>query len=336
MSADTLSLVLRAVRLTGAMFFDVRASAPWVAEAPPGKLVASKILPGSEHVIEYHAIVKGSCFAGLIDQPPLELQPGDVIVFPQGDPHVVSSAPGMRGDPSLVSHERPADEQLPVIMNLGGSGAASHLVCGFLGCDATPFNPLLATLPRVLCLRAQSLGGRGGLAHYLIEHALAESRERRPGGECLLARVSEVLFVEAVRQHVEALPPDATNWLSGLRDPCVGKALAKLHEAPSDPWTLDSLARATGSSRSVLAERFAAFVGMPPMQYLARWRMQLAAGLLDASSSSLAEIAEKIGYGSEAAFSRAFKRWVGMAPAMWRQRHRQPESSERARELSMT
>jgi AraC-like DNA-binding protein len=325
-SDDTLSDVLRAVRLSGAVFFTVDGSAPWVTETPAAPEIAPHIMPGAEHVIDYHVLASGSCWGGLIGEPAIRLEAGDVIVFPQGDPHVMSSAPGMRGHPSVDVYRR-SGVQLPIAISANGGGREhAQLICGFLACDVRPFNPLLATLPRVIHVPRPP--DDDGVITQFIRLALAESAARRAGGEAVLAHLSELLFVEVVRRHLATLPLDHRGWLAGLRDEQVGRALARLHARPAHPWTLDDLARESGVSRSVLAERFNDFVGIPPMQYLAEWRMQLAAGLLSATALGLAEIAARIGYGSEAALSRAFKRLVGVAPAVWRQR-RGPTVSSR-------
>jgi AraC-like DNA-binding protein len=318
MSTDTLSEVLRAVRLTGAVFFTVDCSSPWVAEAPPAREVAPHIMPGVEHVIEYHVITAGSCWGGVVGDPPVRLGTGDVIVFPQGSPHVMSSAPGMRG---LPDHESPRQAQaanrLPIAIKIDGGGPdGANLICGFLGCDARPFNPLLAALPRMIHLPRRAADD--GVIEQFVRVALSESTAQRAGGDAVLARLSELLFVEVVRRHLATLPEDQVGWLAGLRDDSVGRVLGKFHERPAQVWTLDDLSKEVGMSRSVLAERFAHFVGVPPMQYLAQWRMQLAATLLSSTSMNLWEIAERVGYGSEAALSRAYKRWVGVAPADWR------------------
>lgn len=328
MTTDTLSDVLRAVRLKGAVFFAVDASTPWVAEAPPAREIAPYILPGVEHVIEYHLIAAGSCWGGIVDEAPVRLEQGDVIVFPQGDAHVLSSAPGMRGPPDYDLPKAARTSRLPIAVELGGSGADRvQVICGFLGCDARPFNPLLATLPRLLHVpRASS----DALLDQFVRAALAESSAQSAGGECVLARLSELLFVVLVRRYLASLPPENVGWLAGLRDEGVGRALGEIHERPAHAWSLEDLARQVGLSRSVLAERFTAFVGIPPMQYLARWRMQLAANLLTDSSMTLAEIAERVGYGSETALSRAYKRYVGVAPADWR-RGRRSEQEPAAR-----
>lgn len=316
MSTDTLSEVLRAVRLTGAVFLAVDASAPWVAEAPPARELGPHIMPGVEHVIEYHVITAGSCWGGILDETPVRLETGDIIVFPQGDAHVMSSSPGMRGLPDNDWVQDARRSRLPLALRMDGGGPEhTAVICGFLGCDARPFNPLLATLPRVIHVPG---GSDDGTLRQFIKLALAESTAKRAGGDCVLARLSELLFVEVVRRYLSTLPSEKVGWLAGLRDDSVGRALGMLHERPAYGWSLDELARQVGISRSVLAERFAHFVGIPPMQYLAQWRMQLAATLLSGTSLNLAEIAERVGYGSEAAFSRAYKRQVGMAPAEWR------------------
>ncbi|RYZ04914.1 MAG: AraC family transcriptional regulator [Myxococcales bacterium] len=313
---DTLSEVLRAVRLTGAVYFAVDASEPWVAEAPHAREIGPFIMPGVEHVIEYHVVVSGTCWAGVVNEPAIKLTAGDIIVFPQGDSHIMSSAPGMRGEPSLEAFRASAQGRLPIAMHMNGGGSArARLLCGFLGCDARPFNPLLATLPKVMHLRMQE---GDDILRRLVELAVAESSVPRPGGDCTLSRLSELLFVEVVRRYVAELPPEGLGWFAGLRDENIGRALQKLHERPTHDWSLEELGKECGLSRSVLAERFAELVGIPPIQYLAQWRIQLAASLLRSGKSSLAEIAERVGYGSEAALSRAFKRQVGVAPAHYR------------------
>lgn len=324
MGADTVSDVLRVVRLTGAVFFTVEGRAPWAAEALPALQIRPEVLPGSEHVMEYHAVTAGACWGGILGEAPVRLEAGDVIVFTQGDAHVLSSAPGMRATPDYAALET-ADRR-PFVMRCGGGDAERvEVVCGFLGCDARPFNPLLATLPRVLHLPAGSGDER---LSQLIRLASAESAAPSPGSEAVLARLSELMFVEVVRRHLASLPAAEVGWLAGLRDEGVGRALAALHRRPAHPWDLDLLAREVGLSRSVLAERFKHFLAIPPMQYLARWRMQLAANLLATTSMGLAEIAGRVGYGAEAALSRAFKRWAGVAPADWRQGRRGAASAK--------
>ena len=320
---DVLSDVLRTVKLTGALFFPLQASSPWADEIPPATVFAPAVLPGAQHVVSYHIVTLGACWATLRDSPPVRLETGDIFVVPHGDPYVISSAPDMRAeapaDAVLSFFREMAAGSAPSVVTEGGGGLErTDLVCGFLACDIRPFNPILETLPRLVHLR------RPPAEHdhlwHLIEFALAESRQPRSGAKCVVLRLSEVLFVEVVRRYLDGLGPAQTGWLAGLRDPIVGRALALLHDRPADSWTLERLAREIGASRSALADRFTQFVGQPPMRYLAQWRMQLAARLLSDGSAKVAAIARDVGYDSEAAFSRGFKKIVGVAPANWRRR----------------
>jgi len=319
MSPDPLTDVLTSVRLTGAVFFAIDGTAPWVAETPPARAIGGRVLPGADHVLEFHAVTRGRCLGGIVGEDPVELQAGDLICFPHGDPHVMSSGRGMRApQPDLSMFDRPAGARLPFPVKLGEGPSEVHVMCGFLGWDARPFNPLLAALPRVL--RASDRDAPGGWLSRFMELAEVEARTPRPGAEAVLARLSELMFVEVIRRHVESLLPDRAGWLAGLRDPHVGRALAALHARPGHPWTIDALGREAGLSRSALAERFTALVGEPPIQYLGRWRMQIAAGLLASTHDGIASIAGRVGYASEAAFNRAFKKLVGVPPASWRRR----------------
>jgi AraC-like DNA-binding protein len=330
-STDVLSDVLRAVRLTGSAYFSVEARAPFAAEALPARAVAPTVMPGVEHVLEYHLVTEGPCWGGVVGEEPLRLEVGDFIVFPQGDAHVLSSSPGMRGATSIDTYRRPPGAQLPFsLRDAGGGGPRTQLVCGFLGCDARPFNPLLATLPRTI--RVSTREG-GGWLESLARLAVTESNGARNGGEAVLARASELMFVEVLRRYLASLPPEHTGWLAGLRDPFVGKALALLHDRPAEPWTVESLAKESALSRSALAERFTHLVGEAPMQYLTRWRMQLAATLLRTRNVSVFEAAMEVGYASEAAFSRAFKKVVGLPPAAWRQGQARQEGMSRGERI---
>jgi AraC-like DNA-binding protein len=321
-NADILSDVLQAVRLKGAVFFDVDARAPWVAETPPAKVIAPAVMPRAEHVIEYHVVTRGGCWAQIAGETdaPVRLEAGDVVAFPQGDAHILSSAPGMRGDVQLGAFEAPPGVQLPLVMNLSGDGEGTKLVCGFLGCDARPFNPLLQSLPRMLHVRPSP--DSKAPTEAFMQFALLETREQRVGAAGMLSRLGELMFGELVRRHIETMPEDGRGWLAGLRDRHVGKALAVLHADPGKGWTLESLAREAGLSRSAFTTRFSGYIGMAPMQYLTRWRLQLAASQLSQSDASIAIIAERAGYESEAAFNRAFRKAVGLPPAAWRNRHR--------------
>jgi AraC-like DNA-binding protein len=289
----------------------------WAAESPPALQMAPFIRPGAEHMIQFHAITSGSCYGGLLDEPSSSFQAGDILILPQGDRHVLSSAPGMVGEPVRIDQDPAARFPLPLAVRLGqGKGTASHVMCGFLGCDARPFNPLLAALPRKIVLRAAA--EKHPIISQFFELAVLEAQSPKAGSECVLARLSELMFVEAVRLYTATLSVES-NWLAGLSDDVVASALSVLHERPSYAWTLEQLAKQVATSRSVLANRFTTLVGVPPMQYLAQWRIQLAAELLTTTSASLGEIAERVGYGSETALSRAFKRHVGVSPARWRE-----------------
>jgi AraC-like DNA-binding protein len=323
MAADVLSDLFKTVRLTGATFFNVVAREPWVAEQPPREMVLPKILPGAEHLIAYHVVTGGRCFATIIGGTPIAVEAGEVIVFTNGDPHVMSSNPGMRADPVAPDAlDAVTAGQLPFLMNYGDRGPASaKLVCGFLACDARPFNPLLENLPPVIKTGGLQSSDAGWLSQF-IRFAVMESEEKRLGGESVLAKLSELMFIDVVRRHLETLPPEQAGWLAGLRDPFVGKALSLMHGEPAYNWTIEELAKQVGLSRSVLAERFADLVGTPPLHYLAKWRMQIASELLSSSNANIATIAAKIGYESEAAFSRAFKKIMQVPPSTWRRRVR--------------
>ena len=321
---DVLSDVLRTVRLTGTLFFPMETSSPWVDEVPAATTLAPIVLPGAQHVVSYHIVTEGACWATLLGGRPVHLEAGDILVIPHGDPYAMSSAPGLRSeapaDAVLTFFRQMATGGLPSVVVEGGGGPErAKIICGFLGCDIRPFNPVLETLPRLVHVRRPPASSADDRLGHVIEFALAESRQRRSGGRCVLLRLSEVLFVEVVRRYLDALPAGPTGWLAGLRDPIVGHAVALLHDRPAHSWTLERLAKDVGVSRSTLADRFTQFVGKPPMRYLAHWRMQLAARLLSDGTAKVSAVALDVGYDSEAAFSRAFKKIVGMAPAAWRQ-----------------
>ena len=320
---DPLSDVLRAVRLTGACFFRIEAGSPWWAEVPDAAAVAPCILPRAQHIVSYHVITSGRCWAGLADGSGLWVEAGDVVLIPHGDCYALSSEPGPVGrqplDAAQAFFRAATARELPFTIREGAGGADVELICGFLGCDALPFNPVLTVLPRLLRIPSAPEGESDRLGQ-LVEFALAEARERGDGGDCVLLRISELMFVEVVRRYVRSLPPDGSGWLAGLRDAGVSRALALLHGQSARSWTLEALAHEAGLSRSALAERFAHYVGQPPMQYLMRWRLQLAARLLADGEAKVSAVAYEVGYESEAAFSRAFKRAVGVSPAAWRKR----------------
>lgn len=319
MAADVLSDLLKTVRLTGAAFFEIAAEAPWAVASPPREMILPRILPGADHLIAYHVVTAGRCVAMVAGRAPIELEAGEVIVFTNGDPHVMSSSPGMRADPpSTDVLDIAAAAQMPFLINYGSADAASaRLVCGYLACDARPFNPLIEALPPVL-MAGDANGADPGWLSQFIRFAVAETTDKRAGGETVLTKLSELMFIDVVRRYIATLPADTAGWLAGLRDPMVGKALKLIHDKPAQDWTIKSLAKQAGLSRSVLAERFTAVVGVPPMHYLAKWRMQIASELLSRGNTNVAGIAARIGYESEAAFSRAFKKMIGVPPSAWR------------------
>jgi AraC-like DNA-binding protein len=323
--SDALSSVLQAVRLTGALFFLVDASTPWVAEAPASRDLAPAILPHASHIVSYHVVREGVCWCESPGQSPLRLETGDVLVVPHGHPYQLASACGLRTgwslDEALDWFRAMAAGHLPFVVTEGGGGRDRiQLVCGFLGCDVLPFNPALTMLP--VLTRVRMDGDSAARVQALLDFAIAESGSARPGSQSVLLRIAELVFVEVLRSYATTGSNDGANWLGGLRDPVVGRALARLHGEPTRAWTLSELAREAGASRSVLAERFTCLVGRPPIEYLTRWRIQLAAGRLAAGAAPVSAVASDVGYESEAAFCRAFKKVTGVTPASWRRRQR--------------
>jgi len=331
---DVLSDVLRAVRLNGAIFFDNYVQAPFVGGSPHTKTIAGRVMPEAEHVIQFHALLAGSCWAALMDDPTnsTRLEAGEIAIFPMGDGNVMSSAPGMQAEPNLEIYVRPTDRRLPFIFHHQGAGAEDcHFVCGYFGCDARPFNPLLESLPRLFHaqMSAASQSWLGNLLHVAAE----ESELGGAGSETMLAKLAEVMFIEVIRKHITRLPEDSRGWLSALRDRHIGQAMRLIHGQPGQQWTLESLAHEVGLSRSVFADRFTHYVGLSPMQYLTRWRMQLAARRLEIPSMSIAQVAAEVGYESEAAFNRSFKKYAGTPPGAWR-KGRIPEDKPLAENVS--
>jgi len=313
---DPLSDLLRVVRLDGAFFYAVEATGAWSIDTVAARELSPRIMPSAEHLISYHVLTHGRCYGGLIGEEQVELAPDDVIVFPHGDAHIMSSGRGVRVDPHV--HTTTSTRYAQTVVLGDHAPRDVSLVCGFLGCDRRPFNPLLAALPHRIHMRGMSSAWLEGFTRRLTE----ESRLGRPGADSVLTRLAELMFIEVLRRYLEDLPPGETGWLAGLRDEVVGRVLRLFHSRPAHPWTLDELAREAASSRSSVAKQFALLVGQPPMQYLTQWRMQVAANLLTQSSAKLAAVGAEVGYDSEAAFSRAFKKATGLAPGAWREARR--------------
>ncbi|TMH17145.1 MAG: AraC family transcriptional regulator [Betaproteobacteria bacterium] len=316
---DALSDVLKSVRLEGAVYLNAEFTAPWCIQAKFGLASVRARLAGAEHVVFFHFLTEGGCKVRLADSvEALDVASGDLVLFAREDKHLMGSdlqlAPVEAA--SLIRADAAADGDF-IQMRHGGGGEATRFVCGYLACSRSVCRPLLDALPRVLRIPIGD-GPAAGLLRELLRVGVRESSASRPGTESMLAKLSELMFVEAMRRYAESLPPEGKGWLAGVRDAQIGRALALLHGEPGKAWTVDELARNVALSRSALAERFAALVGEPPMQYLMRWRLALAAQTLRSSGEAVARVAERSGYESEAAFNRAFKREFGMPPAAWR------------------
>lgn len=312
---DALSETLRVVRLVGAIFISGRFTAPWCYQSPRADTVAPMLEPGAERIVIFHLITEGECHVELEGQPPVHLTAGDVVLFPQGHAHRMMSQPGL--EPAAGARLDAVLSRRPRQLVYGGGGVRTRLVCGYLACDSRLAQLLLAGLPALVKVNVR--GSDAGIwLEASVRYALAEARSPRPGGQGVLAKLSEVLFIEVLRLHMNEQSPGRTGWLAGLRDRVVGAALNAMHAEPAKAWTLDALAHAAHTSRSVLAERFMQLVGSAPMQYLTQWRMLLASNLLLRGNAPLARIAEDVGYQTDTAFSRAFRREFGVPPATWR------------------
>jgi AraC-like DNA-binding protein len=326
---DVLSEVLKVVKLEGAIYYNAEFTAPWSFRAPPSSVLAPHFAAGGGHVIIYHLLTEGQGFAGLEHGKRIPLTAGDIVIFPHGDSHIIGN--GTQTEP--VDQERELHRILAQGLKLaraGGGGEVTKLVCGYMSCDPQLSRVFLAGLPAVLKVTIRN-GAAGRWLEDSIRFSVEETDVSRAGGETVLAKLSEVLFVETLRRYIAELPPEQTGWLAGARDPEIGKALALVHRRPAQPWTIADLAREVGLSRSVLAERFRHYLGEPPMSYLTRWRLQLGAQMLKSSSRSVAEVAAGVGYESEAAFNRAFKREYRVPPARFRSESRASENaSEKA------
>jgi len=315
---DALSDLLQVVKLNGALFLEGRFTAPWCIESRSGH-DSTGVFAGAGHTVFFHIITKGRCRVRLSGGgDALDLAVGDLILMAHDDAHHLGS------DVQLAPVDadalvRPAASGGLLTMDHGGGGEETWLMCGFLSCDPQLSRPLLDALPRMLRVPL----GDGPAAQWLLgllQRGALENSAPGPGSSTVLAKLAELLFVEAMRRHIETLPDQQVGWLAGLRDRHVGRALALMHELPMQDWTVDELAERSSLSRSALAERFTRLIGQPPMQYLKRWRLGLAAAALKESRRPVAALAEKYGYESEAAFNRAFKREFGAPPAAWRRK----------------
>jgi len=313
---DALSEALKAVRMTGAVFFNAEFTAPWGFAEPPARDVAHVLAPGTERLVIYHLITDGKARASIEDTGEMSVSAGDVVIVPHGDPHAV-----WNGSPAALTDSATTLRQIVSgdlsIKRQGGGGEATRIVCGFFGCERQADRLFLAGLPPMLKINIRG-DAAGRWLESSIRYLVREAGSGRAGGAVLLSKMAEVLFIETLRRYMDDMPPEQTGWLAGARDPVVGGVLFLIHRKPCHPWTVAELAEEVGASRSVIAERFAHFLGEPPMTYLLRWRLQLAARLLTTTRKTVLEVAPEVGYESEAAFNRAFKREFGLPPAKYR------------------
>ena len=322
---DAFSEILAAVKLKGATYFRAEFSSPWCVSSPPSKELAAILAPGAPHLVIYHLVIEGAALARLREGKWLALEAGDIVVFPHGDSHQLFSDEQAHHDVTPAVLKRMVAHDLRPL-RAGGGGDNARFVCGYMVCDPLICRPILEGLPRIMKVNIRA--DRSG--HWLensILHLADEVASGHAGSDAMLAKLSEALFVETLRRYVAGLPQEQTGWLAGARDPVVGKSLAILHSRVNHPWTIADLAKEVGLSRSALVERFSRFLSVPPMTYLTRWRLQLAARALTTTPRGTADIAADVGYESEAAFNRAFKREFGLPPARYRRETKQPARS---------
>jgi AraC-like DNA-binding protein len=313
---DALLEVLRAVRVTSALFFSGEFSAPWRFATPSQEKVAPLLSPGSEHLVFFHLVTDGRATARVGGHDDVLLTSGDIVVFPHGDAHEVWNGqdanlfPSTRLLPKITRGELATEKW-------GGGGPVTRMVCGYFGCERRAENLFLKGLPPVFKINVRA-GSTGSWIESAIRHSVSEIELEHPGRLAVLSRLAESLFMDTLCRYMEELPPERTGWLAAARDPKVGQALAHLHRDPAHPWTLQNLARASGTSRTVLAQRFTQLMGESPLAYLARWRLEAGARLLLTTNRKVLHVAADVGYESEAAFNRAFKRAFGVPPAQYR------------------
>ena len=316
-STDVLSDMLRIVRLSGAIFLKGSFGAPWAIASGGRETVAPMLRPGAKHVTIFHMVAEGQCHIEAPGCEPVTLGPGDLILLPFGDRHVLRNG----AVPPIEANDLVAGLVAEGVMtlNVGDGAERTNIVCGFVQSNELLFNPVFNTLPQLIVDRTAQEPVTSLLANS-AKLLLDEAEALRPGSRDMLGRLMEMLFVEMLRRHAARLSPDTAGWFAALNDPVVGRALQAMHGRPTADWSVESLALHVGASRSVLAERFKTILGQPPMQYLGAWRLQLATDMLREKRRSIADIAAAVGYESEAAFNRAFKRHLGLPPGAWRER----------------
>ena len=315
---DVLSDVLKVVKLDGALFFHGEFSAPWCFESSQAAAITACLSPHSGHLVIFHFLTEGRAYAKLPDGERVELTAGDIVVFPHGDAHFLGNGPAIKPVDSFKTFSPNLTGGVKVA-RFGGGGELTKFVCGFLTCEPRMSQIFLAGLPSILKVHVVNEPS-GQWLENSIRFSVGQMSGSNDGTDLVLAKLSEVLFVETLRRYIITLPPDQIGWLAGARDPYIGQALALMHTSPAFLWTVPELARRIGLSRTRFAERFNHFLGEPPMAYLARWRVKLGAELLRSTDQSVAEVATSVGYGSEAAFNRAFKRELDCPPAQFRRK----------------
>lgn len=313
---DVLSEVLRAVKLEGAFFFNGEFSAPWCFRSVPTPEAHKQLARPGSHLIIYHFLTEGTAYARLPEGPREELTAGDIVIFPHCDPHFLGNGSPEKPVDSFQVFAKHLSKGLKVA-RYGGGGQITKFVCGYMSCDPGLCDIVLAGLPKLMKVHVPEEPSGQWLANS-IRLSVGTIEDAGAGSTLVLAKLSELLFVETLRRYVNRLPQEQIGWLAGARDPIIGQALALMHKDPAELWTVATLARRVGSSRTRFADRFAYFLHESPMAYLTKWRMKLGAEMLQSSDDSVAEIASAVGYGSEAAFNRAFKREFSFPPALFR------------------
>ena len=326
---DVLSEVLSAVRLQGALFFNAEFSAPWCLSSS-GAAGIKRYLPSSDaHLIMFHFLTEGRAYASLPNGERVELEGGDIVILPHGDSHLIGNGQQIKPTDSFRKFAKNVAEGLKAV-RFGGGGEVTRFVCGYMACDPQLSEVLLTGLPQILKVSVAS-SPSGKWIENSIRFSVGELTGADAGSSLVVEKLSEVLFVETLRRYVATLPEDKTGWLAGLRDPAFAKALALLHREPARAWTVDALARQAGLSRTRLAERFSHYLGMSPIAYLTAWRMRLGAEALRTTEKSVVEVALDVGYNSEAAFNRAFRKAFGVPPAQFRQMRRAEATGSESR-----
>jgi len=321
---DALSELLRVIRLDSAIYFNAEFSEPWCMSTPESGRLAPMLAGGAAHLIVFHLLHEGHAYAEMEDGERVALSAGDLVTFPHGHGHrlgggaPVTPIDGATALPGVLARGLE-------LLRGGGGGACSRFICGFLACDPQLSQAFLGGLPRIIKVSVRDEPSGQWLENSL-KFSVTQAASREAGASAMLAKLSEVAFAETLRRYVRGLPGEQTGWLAGARDVEVGRALTLLHQQHAHPWTVAALAREAGLSRTVLAARFRHFLGESPMAYLTRWRLQLGARALVTTSHGVAGIASDVGYESEAAFNRAFKREYGLPPA----RYRRDKAGQRA------